>query len=134
MAKTRELKLGAVIHGVGGNLAAWRHPDALPDASVNVDYYKRQAQKAEAGKFDFVFIADGLYINEKPIPHFLNRFEPITILSALVGHNAHRAGRHSVYVIQRTVYGVQTIRFARPYQQRASGMERGHFAARGLRA
>ena len=32
---------------------------------------------------DFVFIADGLYITEKSIPHFLNRFEPLTILSAL---------------------------------------------------
>ena len=29
------------------------------------------------------FIADGLDINEKTIPHFLNRFEPLTILSAL---------------------------------------------------
>jgi len=40
-------------------------------------------KKAEEGKFDFVFIADGLYITEKSIPHFLNRFEPLTILSAL---------------------------------------------------
>ncbi|MBN9447734.1 MAG: LLM class flavin-dependent oxidoreductase, partial [Bosea sp.] len=31
----------------------------------------------------FAFVADGLYINEKSIPHFLNRFEPLTILSAL---------------------------------------------------
>ena len=28
-------------------------------------------------------IADGLYINEVSIPHFLNRFEPIVILAAL---------------------------------------------------
>lgn len=45
--------------------------------------YKQWVQKAEEGKFDLIFIADGLYINEKSIPHFLNRFEPITILSAL---------------------------------------------------
>jgi len=32
-----------------------------------------------------VFIADGLYITEKSIPHFLNRFEPLTLLSALAG-------------------------------------------------
>ncbi|SFF38192.1 FMN-dependent oxidoreductase, nitrilotriacetate monooxygenase family [Paenibacillus algorifonticola] len=81
--KKRQLKLGAILHGVGGNIAGWRHPDAQPDASVNIEFYKQQAQKAEAGKFDFVFIADGLYINEKSIPHFLNRFEPLTILSAL---------------------------------------------------
>ncbi|WP_341279019.1 LLM class flavin-dependent oxidoreductase [Paenibacillus sp. FSL H8-0537] len=81
--KKRQLKLGAILHGVGGNIAGWRHPDAQPDASVNIEFYKQQAQKAEAGKLDFVFIADGLYINEKSIPHFLNRFEPLTILSAL---------------------------------------------------
>ncbi|MFF0826561.1 LLM class flavin-dependent oxidoreductase [Brevibacillus sp. NPDC003359] len=83
MGSTRTLKLGTMIHGVGGNMGAWRHPKALADASVNLGFYVQQAQKAESGKFDFVFIADGLYINEKSLPHFLNRFEPLTILSAL---------------------------------------------------
>lgn len=83
MAVKRQLKLGTMIHGVGGTMSGWRHPDILSDASVNFGFYKQQAQKAEEGKFDLVFIADGLYINEKSIPHFLNRFEPITILSAL---------------------------------------------------
>ncbi|MDO7908008.1 LLM class flavin-dependent oxidoreductase [Paenibacillus sp. JX-17] len=83
MAKTRQLKLGAILHGVGGGTSMWRHPDAQPDASVNFELYKQWVQKAEEGKLDLVFIADGLYINEKSIPHFLNRFEPITILSAL---------------------------------------------------
>ncbi|BBI32287.1 LLM class flavin-dependent oxidoreductase [Cohnella abietis] len=82
MAK-RSIKLGALVHGVGGNVSGWRHPEVLPDASVNFSYYKEQVQLAESGKFDLVFIADGLYITEKSIPHFLNRFEPITLLSAL---------------------------------------------------
>ncbi|OMF34686.1 monooxygenase [Paenibacillus sp. FSL H8-0548] len=83
MAEQRKLRLGAILHGAGGNLAGWRHPDAVADASVNFNFYKQQAIKAEEGKFDFLFIADGLYINEKSNPHFLNRFEPITILSGL---------------------------------------------------
>ncbi len=83
MGKNRQLRLGATIHGVGSSHTAWRHPQIPSDASVNISFYTQQAQKAEEGKFDFVFIADGLYINEKSIPHFLNRFEPITILSAL---------------------------------------------------
>jgi FMN-dependent oxidoreductase, nitrilotriacetate monooxygenase family len=83
MSKKRALKLGAIIHGVGGSSSGWRHPDIPADASVNIGFYKQQALKAEEGKFDFLFIADGLYITEKSIPHFLNRFEPITILSAL---------------------------------------------------
>ncbi|MGI2297063.1 LLM class flavin-dependent oxidoreductase [Paenibacillus sp. GXUN7292] len=83
MAKARQLKLGALLHGVGGNMAMWRHPDVKTDASVNFELYKSWVQKAEEGKLDLIFIADGLYINEKSIPHFLNRFEPLTILSAL---------------------------------------------------
>jgi len=83
MANRKQIKFGALIHGVGGNVSAWRHPEVPADASVNFKFYTEQAQTAEAGKFDLVFIADGLYINEKSIPHFLNRFEPITILSAL---------------------------------------------------
>jgi FMN-dependent oxidoreductase (nitrilotriacetate monooxygenase family) len=83
MSNQRSLKFGAIIHGVGGNIAGWRHPDIQADASVSLKFYTEQAQKAEKGKFDLVFIADGLHINEKSIPHFLNRFEPLTILSAL---------------------------------------------------
>jgi N-acetyl-S-(2-succino)cysteine monooxygenase len=89
MPKQKHLKLGAIINGVGGNVSGWRHPDAITDASVNFGFYKQQAQKAESGKFDLVFIADGLYITEKSIPHFLNRFEPITILSALGAVTSH---------------------------------------------
>lgn len=89
MSKQRKLKFGALIHGVGGNIAGWRHPDVQADASVNFEFYKKQAQKAEEGKFDLVFIADGVFINEKSIPHFLNRFEPLTILSALAAVTSH---------------------------------------------
>lgn len=83
MANRKKLKFGALIHGVGGNVSVWRHPEIPSDASVNFPFYVQQAKTAETGLFDLVFIADGLYINEKSIPHFLNRFEPITILSAL---------------------------------------------------
>lgn len=83
MSEHSKLKLGSMIHGVGGNISGWRHPEVQADASVSLNFYKERAQKSEEGKFDFVFIADGLYINEQSIPHFLNRLEPVTILSAL---------------------------------------------------
>lgn len=89
MANRKQLKLGALLHGVGGSMSAWRHPDAFTDASVNFELYKRWVRKAESGKFDLIFIADGLYINEKSLPHFLNRFEPVTILSALASVSTH---------------------------------------------
>ncbi|WNS78346.1 LLM class flavin-dependent oxidoreductase [Domibacillus sp. DTU_2020_1001157_1_SI_ALB_TIR_016] len=89
MAGKRTLKLGAMIHGVGGGWADWRHADSLPNASTNFDFYKQQAQKAEEGKFDFVFIADSVSITENSSPHYLNRFEPITILSAIAAVTNH---------------------------------------------
>ncbi|ARF14663.1 LLM class flavin-dependent oxidoreductase [Sporosarcina ureae] len=79
----KKLKLGTMIHGVGEKISDWRHPAMPSDASVSFEFYKQQAQTSERGKFDFVFIADALYINEKSNPHYLNRFEPLTILSAL---------------------------------------------------
>lgn len=81
----KKIHFGAIIHGVGGNISGWRHADVDTKQSVSFDFYKQQALTAEKGKFDLVFIADGLFINEKSIPHFLNRFEPITILSSLAG-------------------------------------------------
>ncbi|MNI06157.1 putative monooxygenase MoxC [compost metagenome] len=89
MSKQRQLKLGAMVHGVGHGWGEWRHPQARPNASVSFDFYKQQAQLAEAAKFDFVFIADSLHIHEKSSPHYLNRFEPLTILSALAATTQH---------------------------------------------
>lgn len=79
----RQLKLGFILHGVGPGWGDWRHPDADPTASTNIDFYLRQARLAEQGKFDFLFVADSVHITEKSSPHYLNRFEPLTILSAL---------------------------------------------------
>lgn len=85
----RQLKLGTILHGVGYGWGEWRHPDALGDASVNFAYYKQQAQLAEKAKFDFAFVADSLHIQAKSSPHYLNRFEPLTVLSALAAVTEH---------------------------------------------
>ncbi|MBP2171377.1 FMN-dependent oxidoreductase (nitrilotriacetate monooxygenase family) [Erwinia toletana] len=77
------IKLGLMLHGAGGHMNSWRHRKAPADASVNFRYFTELAQRAEAAQFDFLFVADGLHINEKSLPHFLNRFEPIALLSAL---------------------------------------------------
>ncbi|MGE7960300.1 LLM class flavin-dependent oxidoreductase [Pseudomonas sp. NPDC089530] len=89
MSKQPQLKLGAMVHGVGHGWGEWRHPQALANASVNFDFYQQQARLAEAAKLDFVFIADSLHIHEKSSPHYLNRFEPLTILSALAASTRH---------------------------------------------
>jgi FMN-dependent oxidoreductase (nitrilotriacetate monooxygenase family) len=70
-------------------MASWRHPHAIADATINLDYFKTLTRRAEAAKFDFAFFGDGLYISEKSHPNFLNRFEPLTLLAALAMVTTH---------------------------------------------
>ena len=86
---SRQLVFGFVLHGVGAGWGDWRHANAVVDASVNFGFYKEQAQLAEKARFDFLFVADSVHITERSSPHYLNRFEPLTILSALAGATAH---------------------------------------------
>jgi len=79
----RELKLGAILAGVGTTADAWRAPGLPGDASIDIDWYIGAARRAEAAKFDFVFIVDSPYITPDSAPHFLNRLEPLTLLSAV---------------------------------------------------
>ena len=89
MGDERTLKLGAILSGVGIGQNDWRHPDLPGDASVNIDWYIEQARKAEAAKFDLVFIVDSPFITPDTAPHFLNRLEPLTLLSALAVATTH---------------------------------------------
>ena len=77
------IRFGVMLHGAGGHMNSWKHPAGPADASVNLDFYIETTKKAEANGIAFAFVADGLFINAKSIPHFLHRFEPISILSAL---------------------------------------------------
>lgn len=85
----RQLRLGFILHGVGLGWDDWRHPDAQVDASTSFAFYKRQAQIAERGKLDYLFVADSVSINARSSPHYLNRFEPLTILSAVAAVTEH---------------------------------------------
>jgi FMN-dependent oxidoreductase (nitrilotriacetate monooxygenase family) len=83
MSARRQIKLGLLMHGNGVGWGDWRHPDAHPGASTDFKYYKHQAQLAEAGKFDFLFVGDSVFITPQSSPHFLSRFEPVSIVSSL---------------------------------------------------
>jgi len=87
----RTLKLGLVTMGAGGpgQHNRWLDPDIPADASVNIQWYIEQVRKAEAAKFDFVFIVDSQYITKDSPPHYLNRLEPLTLLSALATATSH---------------------------------------------
>jgi len=80
---TRRLHLGAILEGVGADHASWRDPDLPGNASIDIDWYIENARAAEAAKFDLVFIVDSPFITPDTAPHFLNRLEPLTLLSAV---------------------------------------------------
>src|ERR1700753_3030868 len=81
----RQLKCGAILHGVGGHgqQNTWLDPEIPGDASVDVSWHVARARQAEAASFDLVFIADSQFITADSPPHFLSRLEPLTLLSAI---------------------------------------------------
>lgn len=87
--ETRQLHLGAILAGVGTTHDDWRDPDLPGDASIDINWYIQAARQAEAAKFDLVFIVDSPYITKESAPHFLNRLEPLTLLSALAVSTSH---------------------------------------------
>jgi FMN-dependent oxidoreductase (nitrilotriacetate monooxygenase family) len=89
--KRRQLKLGAVLIGVGGpgQHDTWRHPEIPGDASIDIRWYTARAQQAEAALFDLVFIVDSQFITPDSPPHYLNRLEPLTLLSAVAVSTTH---------------------------------------------
>ena len=60
MAKASKMKLGFIMNGVGFGWADWRHPDMPANAGTDFQWHARQTLCAERGKFDYVFIADGV--------------------------------------------------------------------------
>lgn len=84
----RQLHLGAILEGVGTDQHSWRDPDLPGDASIDIDWYVEQARLAEAAKFDLVFIVDSPFITPDTAPHFLNRLEPLTLLSAIAAQTS----------------------------------------------
>lgn len=89
--RTRQIKLGALTMGCGGpgrhNL--WLDPALPADASVNIDWYIDIAQQAERALFDLMFIVDSQFITPGSPSHYLNRLEPLTLLSALAVSTRH---------------------------------------------
>lgn len=87
----RTMHLGLVLYGAGGpgHPNTWRDPELPVDASVNVDWYIETVRAAEQAKLDLVFIVDSQFITPDSPPHYLNRLEPFTLLSALAVTTEH---------------------------------------------
>lgn len=87
---SRHIAFGVILTGTGGpgEHNRWLDPEIPGDASVDIDWYIEQAQLAEAAALDLVFIVDSQFITPDSPPHYLNRLEPLTLLSALAARTS----------------------------------------------
>lgn len=88
---SRKIHLALHPYGVGGpgQHGLWKDPSVAKNASIDINYYIQQAQAAEHALFDALFIVDSQFINATYPAHYLNRLEPLTLLSAVATHTKH---------------------------------------------
>jgi FMN-dependent oxidoreductase (nitrilotriacetate monooxygenase family) len=88
---SRKLHLALGAYGVGGpgQHGLWKDPRVPKNASTDIRYYIKQATIAERALFDAFFIVDSQFINATYPPHYLNRLEPLTLLSAVATHTTN---------------------------------------------
>jgi N-acetyl-S-(2-succino)cysteine monooxygenase len=78
----RQMHLGVFVLGTGNHSAGWRIEGSFT-TSCSIQVMQSIASIAERGKFDLFFISDSSVMDAGDHPSFLNRFEPMTLLSAL---------------------------------------------------
>jgi FMN-dependent oxidoreductase (nitrilotriacetate monooxygenase family) len=85
----KSIHLNLFVHGRGHHEAGWRHPRATRLPLTDIRYYESLAKKAEEGKFDSIFFADGLALNEG-IGHVAGgALEPLTTVAAMAAATRH---------------------------------------------
>jgi len=87
-AATRQMHLGVFVLGTGNHSAGWRYEGAAT-SSCELPVMQQIARTAERGKFDLVFVSDGLVFDAGDHPSFLCRFEPTTLITALSACTSH---------------------------------------------
>lgn len=89
MARQDKLKLGTFVYTFGFHPAAWRHPASSVDGANDFSHLLNVAKISEAAKLDFMFMADSpaAAVGDADAlarqPTKMNRFEPLSLLSAL---------------------------------------------------
>ncbi len=84
----RQMHLGVFVLGTGNHVAGWRYPGAF-DSFQSLPVAQEIARIAERGKFDLLFLGDGLAADPANHPSFTTRLEPVTMLSALAATTTH---------------------------------------------
>ena len=142
------MKLGAFLMAGGHHIAAWRHPDAVAEAGVDVDHFIALTRLAEAAKFDMVFFEDAAAIRERNINTASQAarstmFEPLSLLAALAVNTSHiglvataSTTYNEPYGLARTLASIDQLSGGRAgwnLVTSASELEAENFVSSGLR-
>ena len=89
-----EMKLGMFYWPCGHHIAAWRHPDGIPDSGSNLPHIIELAQLAERGLFDMFFMADSVSfwrgeLDAMTHDSYGTWIEPFTLMGSLAQHTTN---------------------------------------------
>ena len=87
-AAKRQMHLGVFVLGTGNHSAGWRYEGAAT-SNNQLSVIQEIARIAERGRFDLLFVSDGLVMDPGDHPSFLCRFEPTTLISVLSAATTH---------------------------------------------
>ncbi|MGI3901875.1 MAG: LLM class flavin-dependent oxidoreductase [Janthinobacterium lividum] len=89
MPRSDKMKLGTFVYTYGFHPASWMHPGSDVGAANSFAHFLNVARLSEAACFDFMFMADSpaAAVGDPEAlarqPNKMNRFEPLTLISAL---------------------------------------------------
>jgi N-acetyl-S-(2-succino)cysteine monooxygenase len=87
-AAKRQMHLGVFVLGTGNHSAGWRYEGAAT-SNNDLSVIQEIGRIAERGRFDLLFVSDGLVMDPGDHPSFLCRFEPTTLISVLSASTRH---------------------------------------------
>ena len=89
MSNAKKLHLNLNILNSGFYGSAWRAPGSEPGAAFDVQHYVRNAQIAERGLFDAIFLADTPALKDNPTYRPYQALEPTIILATIAALTKH---------------------------------------------
>jgi FMN-dependent oxidoreductase (nitrilotriacetate monooxygenase family) len=98
MPRQRKMVLGAVVRGLPGCIAGWRHRDVSPETlkgAAGLDYHTHIAGLCERAKLHFLFLADSPTVTYLNQPYMLEHaaqdyyLEPTTLLASMIPGTKH---------------------------------------------
>ncbi|MGI4813796.1 MAG: LLM class flavin-dependent oxidoreductase [Janthinobacterium lividum] len=89
MTERRQLHLNLNFMNAGSYSSAWRWPESQPRDFLNADYFVRQAQVAERGTFDAIFLADNPVLPEGNAFRPFQSLEPTVVLATIAAKTSH---------------------------------------------